>query len=64
MGTDDFLWNVLISHRIVEMLYHSKNNGGCGFLLSAFSFDRVVERSHCSNNSGKVKGFPCLLVPC
>jgi hypothetical protein len=24
----------------------------------------VVQRSHCSNNSGKVKGFPCLLVPC
>ena len=40
-GTDDFLKNVLLSHRIVEMLYHSKqcvNNGGCGFLLLWFLF--------------------------
>ena len=37
-GTDDFLQNVLLSHRIVEMLYHSINNGGCGFLLLWFLF--------------------------
>ena len=35
-GTDDFLKNILLSHRIVEMLYHSINNGGCGFLLLWF----------------------------
>jgi hypothetical protein len=33
-------------------------------LHKRMKFDRVVQRSHCSNNSGKVKGFPCLLVPC
>ena len=38
--TDDFLYNVLLSHRIVEMLYHSINNGGCGFLLLWFLFVR------------------------
>ena len=32
--------NVLLSHRIVEMLYHSINNGGCGFLLLWFLFVR------------------------
>jgi hypothetical protein len=29
-----------LSHRIVEILYHSINNGGCGFLLLWFLFVR------------------------
>jgi hypothetical protein len=31
---------LIIGHRIVEMLYHSINNGGCGFLLLWFLFVR------------------------
>ena len=52
-GTDDFLYNVLSNHRIVEMLYHSINNGGCGFLLLWFPFFRKYfwskTRSSCCN---------------
>jgi hypothetical protein len=32
--------HVLLSDRIVEMLYHSIKNGGCGFLLLWFLFVR------------------------
>ena len=60
-GADDFLWNVLLSHRIVEILYHSINNGSYGFLLLWFLF----VRKKCWNKTGSscfTKPGPAILL--